>query len=761
MIKGYSIVLLLVVVALIISAGYIIAKSRHKHDKIYLSIILLYIAALIACISNLVIVNCVTEMQAQIAYSAYFSSVDWMLIFMLMYATQYTKVWQANSATPWLASFIAILDNVSLFSNFKWGHGFILSLTKLNEKEAVYTFTPNDFYYVHLSFSYILVAIILIIFIKKVFFTGGFYKGRHFVILLAFVAILIIDGCFLLLNLPIDYSVCLYGVLAIFIGYFSLQHNSRAFIEYMLATVAEKMDCAIICFDENDVCMYANQLANRIYGTSGIQKLMDERFKKWKKGKSVQDIPNSNWSENKNVNGEELKFDVHFNKIYDKQGRYYGCYFSLYDVTSDYVAYEEEKYRSTHDSLTGALTRDAFYAEARRMLESYPNVDYVMVCGNIKGFKLINDMFGLEVADRLLIKVADTIRGEIQQGAVFSRLEADRFAVLMPKERYSEEIFRRGMRDVECFLEGSKYRMNIKVGVYDIYDRNASVTSMCDRAFMAIDSIKTKYKEDIAYYGDMLRKEYMNEQMIIAEFEDAIENEEIVMYLQPIVNKEGNLELAEGLARWVSEEKGVISPADFIPILEETGLIYKLDMHIWELAAKKLAKWKEKGREDLSISVNISVKDFYYIDIFDVFVGLVEKYNIRPEKLKLEITETVFMNEKDRQIEIINSLKDYGFLVEIDDFGSGYSSLNMLKEVPANILKIDMAFLQLNGNENKGKKIVSTIIALAKALDMQVVVEGVEQEEQVEFLIEAGCDLFQGFYFDRPLPVLEFEEKYL
>ena len=184
-------------------------------------------------------------------------------------------------------------------------------------------------------------------------------------------------------------------------------------------------------------------------------------------------------------------------------------------------------------------------------------------------------------------------------------------------------------------------------------------------------------------------------------------------------------------------------------------------MYIWEQAAKRLAYWSSIGYDELSISVNISVKDFYYVDLYDTLVGLVEKYKIAPYRLKLEINETVFMTEKERQLDIINSLKEYGFLIEIDDFGSGYSSLNMLKEVPADILKMDMAFLSMDKNVGKGRKIINTIVSLAKALDMMVIVEGVETEEQVSYLSGTGADYLQGCYFDKPLPVKRFEEIYL
>jgi EAL domain-containing protein (putative c-di-GMP-specific phosphodiesterase class I) len=318
------------------------------------------------------------------------------------------------------------------------------------------------------------------------------------------------------------------------------------------------------------------------------------------------------------------------------------------------------------------------------------------------------------------------------------------------------------MNKVSNYINNAQYRLVILAGVYEIFDREAPVISMVDGAFLAIESIKDSFKNSIAYYGDMLRHEYLTEQKIIGEFEQALQAGQFAMFLQPVVNMDKKLVIAEALVRWIHPDRGIITPGAFIPILEKTGYIYKLDMYIWEQAAKRLAYWSSLGHDELSISVNISVKDFYYIDLYETLVGLVEKYNIKPHRLKLEITESVFMTEKERQIDIINSLKEYGFLIEIDDFGSGFSSLNMLKEVPADILKMDMAFLSMGDkNAMKGRKIVNTIVALAKALEMLVIIEGVETEDQVNYLSQTGADYLQGYYFDKPLPVKRFEELYL
>ena len=761
MIRVYIMVFLLT--ALILAAGVIFILTKHsmRNNKLNVSVVQLLIVAIITCLSYTYAIGTRDIYKSEIAYSIYFSSMDWLLISFIFYARQYTRVWSGSYAAPIFMSFVAILDTISLITNTKWHHAFYLFKVEFSKMDWFYSFRANDYYAVHITFSYIMAAIVFAILFMKTLQTSGFHRNRYLSVLLMFVGIIILNAAYLLLKFPVDISICFYAIAALSIGYYTLMYNPKSFVEYMLATITERMECALIAFDESDNCIYANQFANRLFNTRGRKKLFDERFKKWREGRDVNAISNNSWSEIQENNGEEFRFDVHFNKLYDKRGHYSGCYFSYYDVTGDYIAYEEEKYRSTHDQLTGALNRDGFFKECRELLDNNPYTDYVMICSNIKGFKLINEMFGPETGDTVLVNIADAVRAKIQPGAAFARLEADRFAVFMPKERYSEELFISGVNIIGNTLNNNQYRMTILLGVYDVSDRDTGIAAMCDGAYIAIDSIKDSFKNQIAYYGDMLRLEYMDEQKILGEFETALQEGQFAIFLQPVVSTDGKCKLTEALVRWIHPERGIVPPGAFVPLLEKTGYIYKLDMFVWEQAAKRLAFWSSNRVEDMSISVNISVKDFYYLDLYETFVSLVEKYSIDPSKLKLEITESVFMNDKDRQIEIINTLREYGFVVEIDDFGSGYSSLNMLKEIPANILKMDIAFLSYEKNESKGRKIINTIVALAKALDMSVIVEGVETEEQVEFLSGTGADYFQGYYFDRPLTIKQFEDKYI
>ena len=213
--------------------------------------------------------------------------------------------------------------------------------------------------------------------------------------------------------------------------------------------------------------------------------------------------------------------------------------------------------------------------------------------------------------------------------------------------------------------------------------------------------------------------------------------------------------------RWNHPGRGLLPPVAFIPSFEKNGLIVKLDLHVWELACLQLKKWKEEGFGDRYLSVNISPKDFFFVDIYKEFSTLTHRYGIDPKNLKLEITESAMMHDIPKQLKLIKKLRAAGFIVEMDDFGSGYSSLNMLKDICVDVLKIDMDFLRESEQEERSRTILKMIVALAKELGMPVITEGVETKEHVDFLTQIGCDVFQGYFFGRPMKIEDYEKKYM
>jgi EAL domain-containing protein (putative c-di-GMP-specific phosphodiesterase class I) len=331
----------------------------------------------------------------------------------------------------------------------------------------------------------------------------------------------------------------------------------------------------------------------------------------------------------------------------------------------------------------------------------------------------------------------------------------------MPKDRFDEKKILGYMDEFRGLIDSESYRIHVYFGVYEITDKNEDIAVMCDRANMALDKIKGSYKSAVAYYTDELMQNALYEKKLTSEFEQAVAEDQFKLFLQPQCDYNGKAYGAEGLVRWIHPERGMIPPGAFIGVFERTGLIHRLDRHMWELACRKLVEWSERGYEDYYISINISPTDFYYMDIYKTLTSLIEKYSIAPEKLRLEITETAIMSDFEKNNALINHLQDYGFIVEIDDFGSGYSSLNTLKDMKVDVLKIDMVFLRETQHKVRSRVILSNIINMAHQLDMSVVVEGVETPEQLEFLNELGCEQYQGYYFSKPVSDIEFEQKWL
>ena len=299
----------------------------------------------------------------------------------------------------------------------------------------------------------------------------------------------------------------------------------------------------------------------------------------------------------------------------------------------------------------------------------------------------------------------------------------------------------------------------MKWGIYSIEDRTISVEQMCDRALLAARSIKGQYGKYFAAYDDQLRNQLLREQAITDGMETALAKRQFVIYLQPKYRIADNrLAGAEALVRWNHPEWGLQPPSEFIPLFEKNGFITRLDQYIWDGVCSILREWDDKGYPPISISVNVSRADIYNADLVDILIHTLKKYNVSPERLHLEITESAYTENPKQIIDTVSRLRKVGFIVEMDDFGSGYSSLNMLNEMPIDILKLDMKFMQSETAKPVNQGVLRFIMDLARWMKLSVVAEGVETKEQLERLREIGCDYVQGYFFARPMPSLDFEK---
>ena len=423
------------------------------------------------------------------------------------------------------------------------------------------------------------------------------------------------------------------------------------------------------------------------------------------------------------------------------------------------AVYAKLEYRLNYDSLTKAYNRYGFYKNAQKLIKEHTDTEYCLILSDIKSFKLINDIYGENIADKILIDEVNIIRQKMKGNSVLGRLNGDIIAMVIPKEYLSEKEFSDMIKLLSDRYSNKNFRLHIYLGVYYIKDVNETIRQMVDKVSLVIMKSKGNMSNYILYYDENSYRNDIFKQQLIGEFETALNENQFCMYLQPQTDKDGNMLGAEALIRWNHPNMGLIMPGAFIECFEDAGLIYRLDNYIWEEAAKQLKIWKDSGY-NYYISVNISAKDFYHIDVYQTFKNLVSKYGIDTDKLHIEITETALSEDKQAAHKTIERLHDEGFIIEIDDFGSGYSSFNFLKDVCADVIKIDRVFLKKSSHEERGEQILRSIISLSHDIGMDVITEGVENVDQLSMLAKMNCDWFQGYYFSKPITVGDFEEKY-
>ena len=426
------------------------------------------------------------------------------------------------------------------------------------------------------------------------------------------------------------------------------------------------------------------------------------------------------------------------------------------EVDAEIIRRQNEAILNT-DALTMIPNRNGFYSDTSVLLCEHPDKDYVICCINVDKFKLVNDLFGIQEGDRLLMYMADKLRDYAWETGTYGRLTADNFAMCIPDE---EGIYNKVTTALKEWFEDYDIPINVvtRCGFYHVHDADVEVGLMCDRANLAIQEIKGSYDRSYGVYDENIRRRIIQEQEILNEMKIALDNRQFTVYYQPKFNMEtGKLIGSEALVRWIHPEKGIISPGIFVPIFEKNGFISALDQYVWESVCRDLREWLDNGYAVCPVSINVSRAELYNKGLSQFLVNLVEKYRIPQQYVQLEITESAYTDDPDQIIKMVKELKSKGFVILMDDFGSGYSSLNTLKDVPVDVLKLDLKFLYNMDHNLKANYILKSVVQMAMRLDLVVIAEGVETETQAEFLRSIGCIRAQGYLYAKPMPKSELE----
>lgn len=412
------------------------------------------------------------------------------------------------------------------------------------------------------------------------------------------------------------------------------------------------------------------------------------------------------------------------------------------------------------DSVTGLITWEKFKENVQMAITKDSSNKYALIQFDIDKFKVVNDMYGIDGGNRLLRLIATELESMLDKHEMATRFYADVFCLLISYETDDEitgfiEKLSESIKD--CILS---VNLTLIFGIYKV-EEDISVNLMIDRVAFARNAVKGNSVQYYSFFDNRMLEEVLREKSIENNMQSALDAGEFEAYLQPQYSvKTEKIVSAEALVRWNDPIRKIIPPSQYIDLFERNNFIIKLDVYMWRQVFKIVANWINSGREPYPISVNVSAVHFRNRTIIDEITEVVNEYDIPLQYVELEITESTLLDDLDYTIETLENLHNLGFRIAMDDFGSGYSSLNVLNKLSIDVLKLDREFLNDASNSEKGKIVMNDIITMAKHLDMQIVCEGVETKEQVQYLQTTECDKIQGYYYAKPMSLINFEKEY-
>lgn len=416
---------------------------------------------------------------------------------------------------------------------------------------------------------------------------------------------------------------------------------------------------------------------------------------------------------------------------------------------------------SEKDVLTGGYNRRGFIRITERLLNEVPDrTKYAVLFFNVKNFKAVNELFGVESGDVVLQNIFRTLTHSKLSPVITARVESDHFVCLVENKNLDFEELT-SVCDNKFVKDGKCMNLIIRCGIFYVEEKPMKISGMIDRAKLAKRYITDEYEQPYMVYDHSMQVAYIDKAKLAGELQEGIAKEQFKVYYQPVIDtKTGKIASAEALIRWIHPDKGFISPALFIPALEENGHISELDFYVLKKVWQFINDRCENNKFVVPISVNLSWMDFYDEIMMEKILKEMDRFreNGREHMARFEITETSYAAIRENRSGILESLRIKNAKILLDDFGSGFSSFGMLQDYDFDILKIDMSFIRKIGENPKTKSIVHSIIGMAHEIGIKTVAEGVETEEQVSFLRQSGCDYIQGYYYSKPLPEEEFVE---
>ena len=429
-----------------------------------------------------------------------------------------------------------------------------------------------------------------------------------------------------------------------------------------------------------------------------------------------------------------------------------------------YKKEQKSKEKAYTDSLTGLSSMEKFRIDAEAILSSQERENYHAIALDIDKFKVINDLYGYEEGDKVVAFVGRICKEGLSADDYITRVNADNFMIFKKTKdihdvyAYLNRVFEK--IDDEIVKRDAHFHLILKAGICKVREDDRLLSHVLDKASLAKKNMKQSHASSYVEYSEEMRQKNIEDKLLENDMEEALNGKQFQIYLQPQIDLQTKkIVSAEALVRWIHPTKGLIPPFQFIPMFENNGFITRLDLYVWEEAIKTITKWKEESKIVVPIAINLSRMDIEREGVIEELCGLMKKYHLDSEWIKTELTESIYMENEKMIMERMKKLKKFGFKIAVDDFGSGYSSLHLLKSMPVDIIKIDKSFLGISAEMKYQEEIIlRDVIGMGKDLGLQIIMEGVETAEQSEFLEAIGCDIVQGYYYGKPMPVSAFEE---
>lgn len=701
----------------------------------------LYLSLLLATLST-------KRFTMEIGYSIGFTCLDWVLYLMFLYVTEMCEV-KKNRTLEIVLIFLLVIDNMVFFTNPFTG------LAAEYEEYDFYGVTllkpmMGPFYVYHALLLYFLLTLITARLYVKTFLTSRYYRMRYGMVATAFTLVILSTFLNSIGSGLTDLSLFAVMCAMCFLYHCQYSFSPRTLMRRLMRYINDHMADATIVFDESGDFLMANE---------PIFDLIEEKEREnIETLKAFTKDPTEEKESHCRIRGRW--YSVKYEPVVDKKEHALATAFIFHDITESEERFEREHRIAITDPLTGAYNRKGFFEAANEFLyQNESEAGFALIVSGIVNFKGFNSRYGSGNGDTVLKTIERKFHDyHHEYPMLYGRTAEGKFAVLIPFD-YVEEL----TADMSCnritIGRDAEVHVDMCHGFIILDDVSKPLDYYYERALIALAECKSRANLNSLEYSLDMEEKVVRKQELLAQMHDAINEDQFFLELQPQIRLESReIVGAEALVRWKHPKLGRISPGEFIPLFEDNGFIVNLDVHIWNMAAKLVKEFHEEGSYQGPVSINVSQVDITNMDVAGVLDKIVKGNGITPEDLHVEITESACAGRREALIATMERLHEKGFLLEIDDFGSGYSSLNALMHLPFDVVKLDMEFMKENDLEGKNGIIMNSVVNMIHALGAEIIVEGVETEINVDNMVRFGGDIAQGYYFSRPLPVERFRE---